>query len=136
MRRYLKQKKTLKATEEKTKDERRVQQAANALKKAQKKKKRKAKTVAKQLTKNLQDANASIKHASQVKAKTVEPKAQKASFTTLKKQVTFVKAKACTKATEKATVNVQPEVPVVLRVAVSNCTGCIIRLSQRFIQKN
>ena len=75
VRRYLKQKKALKATEEKVKDERRVQQAANALKKAQKKKKREAKTVAKQLVKNLQDANAFIKHATQVKAKTVGPKA-------------------------------------------------------------
>lgn len=64
MRRYLKQKKALKATEKKAKDERRVQQAANALKKAQKKKKREAKTVTKQLMKNLQDVNAFVKHAS------------------------------------------------------------------------
>jgi hypothetical protein len=135
-RRYQEQKEVLRATEEKAKDERRVQRAANVLKKAQEKEEREAKAVAKQLAKDLQNANASAKNASQTKAKIARSKAQKASSTTSKKLVTSAKAKARTKAKENTTVDVQPEVPVVLGVAVSNRTGRTIRLPQRFIQKN
>jgi hypothetical protein len=131
-REYHEEKEALKAAEEQAKFDRKVKRAATALRTKKGKEEKEARAAVRQLVKDLTAATPAAKKALKKKAVLVGSKAKKTTSTVPKKRKAPIKAILPIRSPVKSVVVALAKEIVASGVVVSNRSGHIVRLPQRF----